>query len=804
MSSGRRIWVRVLLVIVLFGAAGGTPGYFYLQKLFRELNPRLEQALSTALGVPVDIGKSSLDFDHSLGIAVHEVQIARDGGCAPPLKIREVTLRADIWELLHKRVVITQLNVDGLRVQLEILANGQVRFRSEASTECVPTQVVPANFAPVSSSPTTADESVPVNLQFKAIGIHDLDAEIHLPKGIVAVDNLDGEAELMLGATEIRLDHLHLDGELQKKKLDLAVKQVSVGRSGSPISLRDFELKFGSNSLRGSVALQSVPDALPVLQGAIDVPEVRIDLQEVLPVLTSLGVPGLPANLQGNLSAALSLRSAQSSVIEGSVTVLRLGYGKGNSIAEANLSGLRLEADGFQLSKARASVSVRDVALKDQSDDYGVRTLTGDFSILSGASPKLTSRKLACTGFSFRDGATELTDVDADLEALSVSRSLKGDIQASLQLKGRRLALRHYDRNVSADPDFEIKEILRADAPVQVKIPSSGGYEISGPVSVEGGAIVWQKKDFKKIKGSVTTLISGPLKRFDAQPLELEVGKEAASLRGPFEMTPLRYALPNTALSLAGGKASASFVLSREGAKPAKAALDCAEIDLGRVIAALSAQSDSAFSGKLRQGKLEVNADWNNLKGTAVGSGEVQVTEGQLRTYNLTRTLGQALSQIPGISSLAGSSSKGSDTESAAQVVNAKFQISPGAIFFTQMNLQREDYSVRGTGTLGFEGDVLASARVTFLKEKLGMIGSGLQTVTGLFGSLTTLDIPILISGKIPKVSIDVDMTTFLKEKSGISTAESLLDTTGNIIGGVGRALWSPFSGSGSKKGATP
>lgn len=792
MTSLRRIFGRLIIFALILALLIGAAGYWYVQKLLRELTPRLEAALSDAFEAEVKIAKSRLQYDRGLGIVVHDVEVARSKNCTAPLKVGRIALHLSVPELLRRRLVIRQLAVRGIDLQLAVDKAGQVAFLFERRADCEGSAPVAAPSAPVPAGSQPSSGFV-LDLSIEAIDVSQLNARIQLPHGDVRIDNLNGTSGLNLSDSAVRLDNLHLHGTVLDQELELSLRELAGVRPDKSLSLNGLDLKYGRSTLRGNFSLRLVEGDVPVQQGVMDITAINAELQELDPLAAALGMKS--SKLSGSLSGAVKLEVADSTTLRGDVTLKNFKQGERLAAGLLSLTSLQLEGKGVQVLGASAQLSARGVFIRDARDRYEAQSLEGSLTYENGKKFGLHSPQLAFTGFLFSDGTTEVSDVNAVLSAVSVTRNTKGDVRLMTKLSGSKLNLRHFDHSVSPPAvDFEVRQIGSASVPLQVSVPQAGGYSVRGPVSVTGGSLVWASREFRKVSGTVDMLVSGPLKKFSAKTIAFDLGKEAGKLSGTFEMTPQRYALPKWTLNIAGGKAAADFTLSRQEKRSAAANLKCQAIDLGRLLPAVSLSGEKSLEGIVREGSFSARANWGDLKGTAQGSGAVFVSEGQDTRVDFTKLLGRALRMIPGVKSSGGGESGAERAERPAQTVRLAYVIKPGMVEFKSIELQRVDYSLRGDGTLSFDGEIKVPARVTFLKENLGALGSGLQTVTGLFGGLTRVDVPIRISGKIPNISVDVDTKTFFKEKSGISTAESIIDSTGNIIGGVGRAIVSPFS----------
>ncbi|MBN8551140.1 MAG: hypothetical protein J0M12_17635, partial [Deltaproteobacteria bacterium] len=597
------------------------------------------------------------------------------------------------------------------------------------------------------------------------------------------------------------LSDLSIKCALQNKGLVLTASNISIGRNDKSLSYNDLSIQLGNSRARGLGSIQYVETAQSPIQGSSELTEVQAEFEELGVMLKSLGISGMPAGLKGTLSGKLKISLTDAKAVQGDVSVSNFAYGKDLKAGLLSLTNVSVQLSGSSLQKVSANSAAKNLFIRNGTDEYSAGSLQGDLLFIAGSAWKFSSNKMSFGGFGYSDQETTLREVNADLKTISVGANARGDIDATAQLSGYALKLQHLEAKGSTNPpDLEIKQIGSAEAPLRLKLPSSGGYELSGTMNVKDGALVWQKRDFQKINGSIRALISGPLKKFEAIPLQFIAEKESGSLRGAFEMTAAEFKLSDTTLSAFGGVTTVGVSLGREGRRELRSTTSIRNVDAGRAIPLVSPQDAGAFVGTLKQAALVFNARWGDFKRSATGSGSVEVLQGDVKKFDLTRVLGNALSAIPGVSISKGSSSRGDGPESPAQSSRAEFQIQPNLVIINSMELQRDSYSVRGSGTADFEGHISATARVTFLKENLGMLGSGLQAVTSLLGGLGRIDIPILISGKIPEVSINVDMSTFLREKSGLTTAESVIGTTGDILGGIGRAVLSPFGGSGNSK----
>jgi hypothetical protein len=73
------------------------------------------------------------------------------------------------------------------------------------------------------------------------------------------------------------------------------------------------------------------------------------------------------------------------------------------------------------------------------------------------------------------------------------------------------------------------------------------------------------------------------------------------------------------------------------------------------------------------------------------------------------------------------------------------------------------------------------------------MFGLGIPSLPGVMCRIGKVEIPLLLGKKLPSPSVSVDVTTFMKDNSGITLLGEAAQTTGGAVRDVFGVLTSPF-----------
>ena len=116
-QSAARVLTRAIYILLILCATIITLLIIFFSQLdLNNYRLSLEQKISSALKQPVQIGHSSLTYDHGLALEFQQVQIGPDHAILA--RIPQITATVEIAPLFHRQVVLGQVQIEGADFQL--------------------------------------------------------------------------------------------------------------------------------------------------------------------------------------------------------------------------------------------------------------------------------------------------------------------------------------------------------------------------------------------------------------------------------------------------------------------------------------------------------------------------------------------------------------------------------------------------------------------------------------------------------------------------------------------------------------
>ncbi|MBI3606383.1 MAG: AsmA family protein [Nitrospirae bacterium] len=164
------------------------------------------------------------------------------------------------------------------------------------------------------------------------------------------------------------------------------------------------------------------------------------------------------------------------------------------------------------------------------------------------------------------------------------------------------------------------------------------------------------------------------------------------------------------------------------------------------------------MTGRLK-GRLALagsGSTWAELAPTLAGKGEVAITDGAFRTFNIVQDVLKA-ADAPGLSPVA------ERPDTPFQRLAAAIEIRDGSLHLEDVGLSAGAYGATASGVIGFDTSVNVRARVRVPQRSAG---GWAKTAIGsvLVGSDGQLSIPILLSGRLPKPEVALDRSALAGE----------------------------------------
>lgn len=440
---------------------------------------------------------------------------------------------------------------------------------------------------------------------------------------------------------------------------------------------------------------------------------------------------------------------------------------------------------GFLSSEFNAKRSASDFSLvgqfdlqnyeiKSKQDYYKAASISGPIELLivEAADTKISSSKLKAIGFAFSDEQTRLENVDMDMQNLSVNIDANTDVSAKFYLKGSSL-------NLEA-PSVQIFEIDSLTGPLTVEIPSTGGYLVQGPGHLEGGKLAVFDKALDQASADVDMYISRPKKAFKTTNLSYLFAGNMQSLSASLQITPSIYELNDASIAQGNGRFGINAQMMRGKENDFSFDIDVSNFDFKSILSFFVKENDAdEYTGILESLVAHAQGNKSSFLESLNGYGNFRFRQGIIRNLNLSEKVINVLEQVKFINPM--SKPKITDDE-REQELKGVFRITEQKVYFDELNISRNWYTINGKGQLKFDLGLKIRARLVLLRETFKTLGLGIKPIEKLFEELGAIEIPIMIDGKLPKIDVMPDLKEMAKRYSGISLLEYLWKGVKDVV----------------------
>ncbi|MCB0358324.1 MAG: hypothetical protein KDD44_01765, partial [Bdellovibrionales bacterium] len=480
--------------------------------------------------------------------------------------------------------------------------------------------------------------------------IHALPVQFRSPAAAFTRGRVDLQAEIELAPdTSVKLDGSAAIENLSLKIGDTELRDVNVSVHRAALSLpheAPMELDITDGKVRVESSTLNISELLirehQLQQLSLSASE--LDLQHIRKHISatpawlhegrvSLSLASLPRtdNSDGlRLKGDLELRNYQNA--ESSLAIGKL------KLSEATFA--REPSGAFA---AQGSLSVNGLRATDKQDRYGLGSATSSLSINGSAGGETSLQgKATVEDFSFADDTTTVENVHATLHNISGVISADGTLAFRTTVDGDTVQLRH--------PAIVVHGVTAVHAPIQIRIPAEGGYDIRGPVQVQGGEIELRDRRIDQLSGNVAMLVSRGDKDFASSDINFRVGEHVGTIASRFRMTDSEYALGDTTIGFANGTISAKGRMGRGDDTAVGATLQASDLELAALIQAVKNAPADEFSGVIRELEAQITSSRGSLADSLRGEGNAYFQQGLLKSVNLTEALMRAVSDLPVLS----------------------------------------------------------------------------------------------------------------------------------------------------------
>ncbi len=363
-----------------------------------------------------------------------------------------------------------------------------------------------------------------------------------------------------------------------------------------------------------------------------------------------------------------------------------------------------------------------------------------------------------------------LEDIDVQLRDVALNRPVRVEVQGKLlstsqNIQGTGTVEFSVQNQILQIRDVELRSDLK-ELSLQALEDAFPELASSGLQSVAG--------QFRIILAPQTWSVSRPFSPH--LTVELREGEIAAqALREPVQAIALVADFQNENINLTGFSAQvAGGQLSASGNFPVAAfpsqaqgrfQLNLTEADLTRLIPVedpdgpqwtgrLSASLKGAFTGR----------DWEQIRPTLIGEGQLSVQDGALLNLNIVRELLNRLTMIPGLSRKIEEGlppdyhKKLEAPDTRFEPLNVPFVIRNGFLVVNQANIVSDQFQLNGTGQVSLTGQVLAQARVQLDAPLSAAMIRSVRELGYLADAEGRVAIPVMVQGALPYPAAGPDL----------------------------------------------
>ncbi len=206
-------------------------------------------------------------------------------------------------------------------------------------------------------------------------------------------------------------------------------------------------------------------------------------------------------------------------------------------------------------------------------------------------------------------------------------------------------------------------------------------------------------------------------------------------------------------------------------------------VELGEMTRSLASQEMQVFDGRLDM-SLAVTGQgtsWEELKPGLEGRGSATIDDGVLHDVNLIEEALVGFTGIPGLSSkLPEKLAKKypalfSSGNTEFDHMEGQVEVREGRVHILGIEVDMPDFAVRGEGSVSLDGDLDMSTRLMLSRAISKDLVGEAKPLKHLRDKRDRIQVPILITGRLPDVSAKPD-TDKIAKKLGSGAAEGLAD----------------------------
>jgi len=561
--------------------------------------------------------------------------------------------------------------------------------------------------------------------------------------------------------------------------IDVKQMPVSLKLALGPLTLDRLR---GFPQLRGKIpAKLSMPDPVSLqarIDGTPDAATFDISSDLTASRIVYLGVFNKPAGMTLKLKAAGQRRDATVSISQANLALADIQAKASNIAFSAGVVSARLESNRFGL-----EALTKTIAAMAKYDASGKAEVHIDMRVVEGKTPEI-------------NGAVTLAGVSVKPEGAKIPGI--ADINSSLRFAGNSAIIEPTTFTTggahgSLEARAESLQPLRAtyalkadDVKLAQFVPSRPANEELRHLAVSGNAE--QSGGATEITAQLNSA-AGLVANVPYQNLSL-----AADYTG--QQAKIRSLTLNAFGGTIAGDADATL-----GAQPAFAAtINTTNIDLQQALTAQKAKLADSLRGALT-GKVKVSgrgSKFDEIKPTLQGSGQIAIKDGKLIGINLGAEALNKVKGIPGIETLVSSNviarhpSLFKDRDTELKQASLSFVLQGPRMTTHDLTVASIDYTLLGDGWLDMDKNIDMVAHILMSKGFSSDLQADKKNVVYLEDQQGQIDIPVKISGTLPKPSVLPDVPNLVQRAATQAFQKKGQKLLGKFLGGGGGGNTSP------------
>src|SRR5262249_20879261 len=232
-----------------------------------------------------------------------------------------------------------------------------------------------------------------------------------------------------------------------------------------------------------------------------------------------------------------------------------------------------------------------------------------------------------------------------------------------------------------------------------------------------------------------------------------------------------------------------------ESGAPLRSAVNMSGRDLRQALQSQSAKAAGVVRGLL-SGRVQVSGknqgDFDAIKPTLTGNGQAQVAQGKLVGVNLGARVFDKTQNLPVIGSLVPQSIANNHPElfgspdTDFQQLGLSFVVRGPRISTHDLVMKTADYAMNGDGWFDMDKNIDMTARILLTRQLTNEIIAQKKNVVYVTSNSGQIDIPLLITGQLPKPVIVPDVADLAQRASQRALEQQGQKALGKLMGSKG------------------